>query len=160
MANYTEQMQRIFHEWEEEGNPMPVDSSTVARWAIETNRWHMRPEAVIKKCAEDLSNALRQEYLTDENGRRVRTLHAAKVITDGKQMTLWANIESAPRKHLEAAFSQRRRQIVGDCHQLANDVEYFNRMRSSERPIQLILDFSDDVEELQLLEADDVSRAA
>lgn len=154
MANYTEQMQRIFHEWEEEGNPLPVDAATVAKWAVETNRWHMKPEAVIKKCAEDLSSALRQKYITDENGRRVRTLHAAKVNTGGKQLTLWANIDSAPRKHIEAAFAQRRRQIVGDCHQLANDVDYFNRSRSDERPIQLVLDFTDDVEELQLLEED------
>lgn len=155
MAAYAEQMQRIFHEWEEEGNSVPVDLATVAEWAVRTGRWQMRPSDVLKRCAEDMGSALRQEYKTDETGKRVRTLHAAKVKEGATQLTLWADIDSAPRKHLEAAFAQRRRQIVGDCHQLSNDVEYFNRVRSNEKPIQLLLDFSEDVEELQLLEEND-----
>lgn len=160
MAKYAEQLQRIFHEWEEAGGEVPVDLATVSKWAIETGRWQMRPEDIVKKCAADMGDALRQEYKTDDTGKRVRTLHAAKIKDSGKQMTLWANIDTAPRRHLEAAFSQRRRQIVGDCHQLANDVQYFNRVRSGEQPIQMILDFSEDVEELQLAEEDDMDDAA
>lgn len=160
MANYAERMQAIFREWEAEGNPMPVDLPTVSEWAVRTGRWQMRPADVIRKCAEDMADALRQEYKTDETGKRVRTLHAAKVKQQGVQMTLWANIDTAPRRHMEAAFAQRRKQIVGDCHQLANDVQYFNRVRSNEKPIQLVLDFTDDVEELQLTEEADFGEDA
>jgi len=158
MATYAEQMQKIFEEWEMDGNPVPASTAEVSEWAIRTGRWSMRPEDMIKRCAEDMANALRQKYKTDETGKRVRTLHAAKVRDkSGKQLTLWANIDSAPRTHIEAAFAQRRRQIVGDCHQLANDVDYFNRTRGLEKPIQLILNFADDVVEWQLMEEDDLA---
>ncbi len=50
------------------------------------------------------------------------------------------------------AFSQRRKQIVGDCHQLKIDVDYYNGSKIAEKPIQLILDFTDDIDEIQHLE--------
>jgi hypothetical protein len=37
---------------------------------------------------------------------------------NGKQITLWADIRSASHAHMERAFAQRRRQILGDCRQL------------------------------------------
>ncbi len=46
-----------------------------------------------------------------------------------------------------AAFIQRREQIVGDCVQLAVDVEVYNDMNKDQPPIQMLLDFRDDVEE-------------
>jgi hypothetical protein len=50
------------------------------------------------------------------------------------------------------AFAQRRKQIVGDCYQLKTDVDCFNDAHSVDNPIQLILDFSEDIEELQCVE--------
>jgi hypothetical protein len=46
--------------------------------------------------AEDLSDALREEYYVDPQGRHVRTKYAARVLdTEGVQSTLWANIRFA-----------------------------------------------------------------
>ena len=53
---------------------------------------------------------------------------------------------------MEKAFAQRRQQIVGDCYQLKTDVDCYNDAHSAELPIQIILDFSKDVEELQCLD--------
>lgn len=50
-------------------------------------------------------------------------------------------------KFAHAAFQQRRQQIVGDCVQLKADVDSYNENRTPERPFQLILDFTVDVEE-------------
>jgi hypothetical protein len=41
----------------------------------------------------------------------------------------------------------RRRQIVGDCQQLKNDVDHFNDCHASEQPIRTLFDFTDDVSE-------------
>ncbi len=48
---------------------------------------------------------------------------------------------------MEKAFAQRRRQIVGDSYQLRLDVDHYNDSHPEEPKIQLILDFTDDVEE-------------
>ncbi len=152
MATYTEQMQNLYEEYVADGNKVPVETKTLARWAISSGRWKMRPEDVVRKCAEELSRAFRQEYRTDETGKRIRTKHAAQVFDGEAQKSLWCDIDTAPRAHMQRAFSQRRKQIVGDCHQLANDVGYYNRKNEKQAPIQLLLDFTDDVEELQMLE--------
>ena len=52
-----------------------------------------------------------------------------------------------PRKHMEIAFQQRRQQIVGDCGQLKRDVDYFNETHPNTAPIQMVFDFTEDVEE-------------
>ena len=49
---------------------------------------------------------------------------------------------------MERAFAQRRQQIVGDCLQLRIDVDVYNDNHPDERPIQLVLDFTRDVEEM------------
>ena len=53
-----------------------------------------------------------------------------------------------PRAHVEKAVGQRRKQIVGDCWQLQMDRDHYNSEHPAEEPIQLILDFTDDVEEM------------
>jgi hypothetical protein len=99
------------------------------------------------KLAEDMSTALREEYATDREGRRYRVNHAVRVTKGGVQYTFWAIMKDAPREHMQKAFIQRREQIVGDCVQLATDVEAYNAQRSDQEPIPMLFDFRDDVEE-------------
>ena len=54
----------------------------------------------------------------------------------------------APHSHFEKSFAQRRQQIVGDCLQLRTDVDVYNDKRLPVEPIQIVLDFTLDVEEL------------
>ena len=55
---------------------------------------------------------------------------------------------NAPHSHFQKSFAQRRQQIVGDCLQLKTDVDVYNdKVRAA--PIQIPLDFTLDVEELQ-----------
>lgn len=48
---------------------------------------------------------------------------------------------------MERAFTQRREQVIGDLVQLQIDVEVYNDMNPGEKPVQLELDFKDDVAE-------------
>jgi hypothetical protein len=48
------------------------------------------------------------------------------------------------------AFGWRRQQIVGDCHQLKIDVDVYNDQNATVEPIQLVLDFTNDVAELEM----------
>ena len=103
-----------------------------------------------RMCAEQFSKAMRENYTTDPKGRRVRTKHAVVVTRKGVQTALWDDWNTAPRAHIVRAFQQRRDQIVGDCRQLKNDVDSYNEMNADEEPIQLVLDFTLDMVELEL----------
>jgi hypothetical protein len=101
-------------------------------------------------CASELSKAMREDYIVDEFGKPVRRLHSARIGergADGEfiQQNLWGDIRTADRDFMEVSFQQRRNQIVGECRQLQNAIDYFNRKHPEDEPIQFIFDFTDDV---------------
>ena len=49
---------------------------------------------------------------------------------------------------MEMAYAQRRQMIVGDCRQLRVDVDAYNDVHIQEPPIQMVFDFTVDLEEL------------
>ena len=155
MATYTESLQEFWKMYEaEHGEGSAVNSHDVAAWAFHKGLWKPRPKNVIDILADDLARAWREEYRTDSLGRRYRAKHAVRTTQNGKQTTLWADIDTAPRPHMERAFAQRRQQVVGDCFQLKTDVDVYNDQHKEDVPIQVVLDFSRDVEELQYLQQD------
>ncbi len=143
--NYKQQLQRYFHEYEKDHPGKTPTTTDVAAWMIKTKRWEPKSSDLISRCSEDISTALREEYRTDPMGRRYRVNHAVR----SQQGTFWAAMEVATRSHMEKAFSQRRKQIVGDCVQLKTDVDVYNDKNTEERPIQVVFDFTDDVKEAQ-----------
>lgn len=147
MATYNEQMQQLFRDYQEAHGSEPADPHDVAEWAIREERWRPRPSDIRDRFSKDLTEALRQEYRTDAKGRTYRAKHAVCLKKNGRQLSLWADIDQAPREHMEKAFGQRRKQIVGDCYQLRQDVDHYNESNPCSRGIQMILDFTDDVEE-------------
>ena len=147
MPTYTEQMQKLWTLYEDDGQPTPATAHDVAEWAIRQRLWQPRPADIVDQCADDLARAAREEYITDAKGRRVRAKHSARVSRDGKQYSLWADIRTAPRTHMELAFRQRRIQIVGDCRQLKSDVDSYNDANPGLTPIPMLFDFNDDLEE-------------
>ena len=66
-----------------------------------------------------------------------------------KALSLWRDIDdpNAPYDHFPRSFGQRRQQIVGDCFQLKTDADVYNDVRKGEDPIQIMLDFTSNVEE-------------
>jgi hypothetical protein len=53
---------------------------------------------------------------------------------------------------MEKAFAQRREQVIGDLVQLKIDVDVYNDLNCGKKPeIQLVLDFTDDVAERQIV---------
>lgn len=149
MTTYNEQLQKIWRKYEEAGNLMPVTAREVARWAIREGLWKPQPASIEKRCAEDLARAAREEYRTDKYGRRYRARHSARIEKNGRQLSFWTDIDKAPHSHMELAFSQRRRQIVGDCHQLKTDVDHYNDNNTTGLPIQMVFDFTEDLAEIE-----------
>src|SRR5450432_899323 len=146
-----EQNQRIVEQYRDAGQSWPAAPTDIARWAIAKQLWQIHPGAVVRQCADQISNAMREKFHTDPQGRRVRLLHAAPYPKNGRQYLLWDDMRTATHKHMHMAFQQRRQQAVMDCHQLKMDVDSYNQNYNSEKPIQMIFDFALDLAELEIM---------
>lgn len=149
MAKFSEQMQAIFDRYTEEVDSSPVSLDNVAAWAIEHGLYRPQPRDVVKLCREALAESLRQEKRIDAQGRKYRAKHSVRTNIGGVQLSLWADIDNAPRSFMEKSFSQRRKAIADDCFQVKQDVDHFNDENPTELPIQIVLDFTDDVAEME-----------
>lgn len=145
--SYSEMLQEMADEYLKETGKVEATTSEIAQWAITSNRWEPPRDLVHKRCCEDIARAMREQHVRGDNGQLIRAKHVARVTRGGKQLHLWADIRKAPRSHMEVAFQQRREQIVGDCRQLKRDIDYYNDIAGSDRPIQMVFDFRDDIEE-------------
>jgi hypothetical protein len=150
MRSRNDFLQEIVRKYQEAGNAWPTSPKDIARWAIENRHWAPRPEAIVNQCAEQLARAMATEYFTDEQGRRVRAKHAVVFPEGSVQHVLWDDIRTAEPKHIEVALQQKRHHIVYECKQLKNDVDYYNENRNPPRRIQMIFNFTLDLEEMEL----------
>jgi hypothetical protein len=153
MSAYANQIKSYIERYRDEtGSDGLLDPHEVASWAYQHGLHKPSVRTVVDAIAADIAQAFREEYRTDENGQRYRAMHAVRSKKGDKTMSLWADMddERAPRSHFVKSFAQRRQQIVGDCYQLKTDVDVYNSKQSDLPPIQMHLDFTLDVEELQL----------
>jgi hypothetical protein len=98
--------------------------------------------------ARELSRVAREQHKTDElTGRPYRVYHAYKQAQGDRQLTLWIDIDTAPRGKMHKSLQMRREQMVGDGFQLTLDADHWNGRHPSEEPIDIPLDFTEDVAE-------------
>ena len=143
-------MIELANQYYREHGDEPVELAEIAAWAVRKGLWSPKPQDVVKRCATELGDALRQEVRVDAEGRKYRAKHCVRTKNGAEQLFLWADIDKAPRKFMEKSFAERRKSIVGDCTQLSDDVGHYNQYHTPNNPIQLVLDFTDDVEEIKL----------
>ena len=151
MSIYRERLRSIWKQYREKVSPDPIDLQTVAEWAIKHNLWGPRPIDLNRSLANDLAQALREEKRTDVSGREYRAnISVRQKANDGATLFQWADIDDAPRLHVEKSVQQERRSIASDCYALLMKVEHYNDTHEDEEPLQLVLDFEDDVEEMKI----------
>ncbi|WNC95578.1 hypothetical protein RI103_39495 (plasmid) [Paraburkholderia sp. FT54] len=153
MTAYANQVRAFVERYQAEVSPDGLlDPHAVAEWACKNGLYKPNLKTILDAIATDISQVFREEYRTDENGQRYRAKHAVRSKRGTKSMSLWADMddERAPRDHFVRSFSQRRQQVIGDCFQLKTDVDVYNAKNAKQPPIQVVLDFTYDVEELQM----------
>ena len=141
-------MQAIIRMFREEAGETTVDMHDVARFAAGKGWPLPMPKSPLDRLAEQFSAAAREELRRDEvTGRPYRAnLAVNERLANGQQRTLWDDIDMAPRSFAHKSFVQRREQMVGDAVQLTFDVMHWNRINESEEPIEMPMDFTDDVQ--------------
>ena len=148
MATKNQEMQRLIRLYKQETGETEVDMHQVALFAARVGWPLPRPTDPLDLLASQFSQAAREETKRDEQtGRPYRVNHAVPTMQTGRQLSyLWVDIDEAPRGPMVKSLIGRREQMVGDALQLDLDAEHWNNIHPEEQPIQLPLDFTDDVE--------------
>jgi hypothetical protein len=150
--SYKEKMQKLADEFFAENGGKLASARDMAKWAMKNGKWSPPLALAEERCASDFADAMREQYITAPDGRRIRTKHAARKKIDGRQQTLWGDLfDNPPRDFMETALQQRRQQVYGDCKQLRNDTDYYNEEHIKQEPIQLVLDFEEELAEEKAL---------
>lgn len=149
--NYKEQLREIWKQYRDEVSTDPVDLKEVAAWALSKRLWAPRPVDLSASLAKDLADSLREEKRIDKAGREYRAnIPVREKSANGLPLFVWADIDDAPRTHVEKSIQQERRSIQSDCYALAMKAEHYNEAHPDEEAIQIILNFEDDVEEMKI----------
>jgi len=146
-----EQNQKIIEKYRKAGEPWPATAIQIARWAIGKRLWEIHPSKVVRQCAEQIAEALREDYVTDPQGRRVRVKHAAPYTVQGKLEFRWDDMRTADPIHVETSFAHARTQIANTCFQLKTAIDSYNEnWNKTGRPVQGYFDFTDDMTEMEI----------
>ena len=144
----TQEMQRLARLWKEEQGKSEVDVHELARWAVGRGWPAPAPIDPIDRVANGFARALREEIRYDtKTGQPYRANHAYRIGVN-QQGTLWSwiDIDEAKRGPMRKSLQTRREQMVGDGLQLSLDADHWNSIHPNEQPIQIELDFTEDVE--------------
>jgi len=152
MASWNEQLLDIVDKFQEK-NPGPFTAKQAAAFGLSTGMYKPHAGKLLSMVAEEISRAMREQYIKDPQNRTVRAKHVARLVVEGEQKSLWDSIDTAEPWFMQVALKQRRQQIVGDCKQLKIDTDSYNENWNTSEPIQMSLNFTADVEELELVGA-------
>ena len=141
-----EQLLRIRDEYRAAHNNEPASSREMADWAVANGKYKLPSHAVERRCAEELSDAMRLDFMTVPGGRRVRTMHAWPT----KQETLWDHIRTITPEKMRLSVAFQRNGVVGVLKQIKIDLDYFNELPADSQ-IQTSFNFEPDLADAGLL---------
>ena len=147
MPTKRKEMQRFIRLYKEETGIKEIDMHKVAKFAVKKGWSLPKPQDPLTLLAKQFSGAAREEIRKDiTTGNPYRANHALSVKQGSEQFTLWIDIDEAPRKPMLKSLINRREQMVGDGLHLTLDADHWNGIHPEEEPIELPLDFTDDIE--------------
>lgn len=149
MADYDEQVIRLWDEWMAETGQTSGDPSEFVSWATAANRLAIRPQDVKQLLRKQVTQALRQARRYDEEGGfTYRAKQSVTLFDDGIIRKHYFDTDTGGTQTLRQKSTRQRREAIADGVYLAVcDVERMNKMFPHEPPLQFVLDFSDDVAE-------------
>lgn len=151
MGTFKENMLKIWNQYCEDVSADPADLREMATWAMSKGLWAPRPVDVTASFVREMADVLREQTRTDKDGREYRAfIPAREKGKDGLPLFKWADIDVAPRAHVEKGLQGERRSIANDCFALAMKRDHYNAMHPDEEPLQVVMNFEEDVEEMKI----------
>jgi hypothetical protein len=153
--------QRVIRAWKDETGETAIDMHKVALWAV-AKGWPLpTPQKPIDILAKQFADAGREQIEHDpETGNPYRVYHSVPVKIGGQLTFLWYDIHEATRKVMHKSLINRREQMVSDGVQLTFDAMYWAKCHPNEKPIDLPMDLTEDIEWRKNAPKDDDEEAA
>jgi hypothetical protein len=147
LATKQKQMQNLIRLYKERTGESEVDMHKVAEFAAQQGWPLPKPFNPLDELAKQFSKAAREEIRYDPITKKpYRGYHAVPAFRNNKQLSLWVDIDEAPRSPMQKSLINRREQMVGDGLQLTLDADHWNSLHPDEDPIIIPMDFTDDIE--------------
>jgi hypothetical protein len=149
MANKNIQLTNILDRYIAEVDSAPTALDDVVDWALTQGLYKPEPRDIRKVFKEALAESLRQEKRFD--GKRwYRAKRSVRTNIGGVQLNLWADVDkNASFGFMEKSVGQSRRAMVDDAYQLKMVVDHYNEANPAQKQLQLILDLTEDVAEME-----------
>lgn len=146
MKTKKEKMQDFVRFYREKTGKISVDMREVAEYAHQMGWQLPKPKSAVDLLAAQFSESQREEVRKDSvTGRPYRANLAVTEWQGNTQTVLWTDIEVASRKVAHRSLTQYREQMIGEAVHMKLTADHWNRINPSEEPINMMLDFTDDV---------------
>jgi hypothetical protein len=153
MSSKQQKMEYFIEEWLRETGNTEIDMHQVAKYALAKGFRAPKVLSEVDLLAREFSQAAREKTRIDEEtGRPYRAYHVFKQRQGEQQLSVWVDIDRAPRPRMLKSLQMRREQMIGDAVAVTNDADHWNRIHPTEDPIQIELDFTPDVAERRAAE--------
>ena len=130
-------------------------SREIAAWLLQENKCRPTREEEIDILTRHVSRAMHGHFTIDPDGREVRQKHAVRRLIENedgslKQQTFWQEMDLASPQFMYESFQQRRGALADGAWQLDQDRTSYNKFHNKGAPLQIMLDFRDDIEERKM----------
>jgi hypothetical protein len=149
MTKSKQERQRFYRYYKLQTGVTEVNLHDVALFAKKMG-WPLPiPADPIELLAKQFAEALREEVRHDKATKRAYKANLTitrRAAGDGRQLTLWVDVDEAPRQHMVKALTNYREQMVGEAVIGTNTADHWNRINPSQEPLVFIADLTDDVQ--------------
>jgi hypothetical protein len=149
MADYNEQVDRLWDEWAEQTGQDSGDPNDFIDWAVSNGKLSVRPQDVRQLLRKQVTQALRQSKRWDEaGGFTYRAKQCVTLFEDGVATKHYFDTDKGgtPAKR-QKSVRQRREAIAHDVYRAVCDVERMNANFPDEPELNFYPSFEDDIAE-------------
>lgn len=157
MADYNEQIERLWQEWEAETGYPSGNPAEFVDWALENRKLVPRPQDIRRMLRKDVTKALRESKLFDEEGGfTYRAYQSVTLFENGLSVKHYFHTDKGGTANLrQKSVKERREAIAHDVYRAVCDVERMNKTHPDDPQLTLFPDFTDDVAEHRAAEIAD-----
>ena len=161
MANYNDQIIRLWQEWEETTGKDSGDPDDFVEWAVANKKLAPHPQDVRKMLRRQVTQSLRQARRRDaKHGFTYRAFQSASLFEGGEVIKHYFDTDTGGSPSLrQKSVKQRREAIANDVYRAVCDVDRMNLVHKDDPQLNFFSDFTDDVAELRLVDQSEDNEA-
>jgi len=152
MAKFKEQVLTAWNEWEAQTSEAANNPDDFVKWALANKKLAPQPRDIRRILRSQVMDALRQAMRTDDDGITYRAKQCIRISEEGAQYTLVFDSDKATYNLQSKASASQRKAIISDVYRAKSNVDHYNNSNTVGPTINFVLDFTDDIADLEVEE--------